>query len=147
MRMYISLQTSVSTSHWWICVTHTTIINVKQWIMTSGEKWEGKLWRKEEKKTKKPQQSQIYISSSSNPRSSSGKSPTSTAEGLTKPPYFGLHSKYLFPATLHTEMCTWHWVHGQHTERKVAPQVYKYVHHWPPKDQEKVVLKEGWCLV
>lgn len=39
-----------------------------------------------------------YISSS---KSSSGKSPTSTNAGFTNEPYFGGHSKYLFPLTLY----------------------------------------------
>ena len=42
----------------------------------------------------------LYISSSSNPRSSSGKSPTETSLGFTNPPYFGGQEKYILPATL-----------------------------------------------
>jgi len=41
-----------------------------------------------------------YISSSSKSRSSSGKSPASTFEGRTKPPYLSGHSKYFLPPTL-----------------------------------------------
>ena len=45
----------------------------------------------------------VYISSSSKPKSSSGKSPTVTSLGLINPPYLGGHVKYLFPATLEME--------------------------------------------
>ncbi len=43
-----------------------------------------------------------HNSSRSSKSSSSGKSPTVTACGFTKPPYFGRHSKYLFPEKLKT---------------------------------------------